>query len=50
MKVLEREISPPQRNYLKIETSGLSRDLDSIISIVLAEKDSDKIKIYYVET
>ncbi|MDU2504222.1 MAG: ribonuclease H-like domain-containing protein [Peptoniphilus harei] len=49
MKVLEREISPPQRNYLKIETSGLSRDLDSIISIVLAEKDSDKIKIYYVE-
>lgn len=49
MKVLEREISPPKRNYLKIETSGLSRDLDSIISIVLAEKDSDKIKIYYVE-
>lgn len=49
MKVLEREISPPQRNYLKIETSGLSRDLDSIISIGLAEKDSDKIKIYYVE-
>lgn len=50
MKVLEREISPPQRNYLKIETSGLSRDLDSIISIGLAEKDSDKIKIYYVES
>lgn len=49
MKVLEREISPQKRNYLKIETSGLSRDLDSIISIVLAEKDSDKIKIYYVE-
>ena len=49
MKVLEREISPPKRNYLKIETSGLSRDLDSIISIGLAEKDSDKIKIYYVE-
>ena len=50
MKVLKREISPPQRNYLKIETSGLSRDLDSIISIGLAEKDSDKIKIYYVES
>lgn len=50
MKVLEREISPPKRNYLKIETSGLSRDLDSIISIGLAEKDSDKIKIYYVES
>lgn len=49
MKVLEREISPPKRNYLKIETSGLSRDLDSIISISLAERDSDKIKIYYVE-
>ncbi|WP_085875762.1 ribonuclease H-like domain-containing protein [Peptoniphilus vaginalis] len=50
MKVLEREISPPKRNYLKIETSGLSRDLDSIISIGIAEKDSDKIKIYYVES
>ena len=50
MKVLEREISPPKKNYLKIETSGLSRDLDSIISIGLAEKDSDKIKIYYVES
>lgn len=49
MKILEREISPPKRNYLKIETSGLSRDLDSIISIGLAEKDSKKIKIYYVE-
>lgn len=49
MKILEIEISPPKRNYLKIETSGLSRDLDSIISIGLAEKDSDKIKIYYVE-
>ena len=50
MKLLEIEISPPKRNYLKIETSGLSRDLDSIISIGLAEKDSDKIKIYYVES
>lgn len=49
MKILEREISPSKRNYLKIETSGLSRDLDSIISIGLAEKNSDKIKIYYVE-
>lgn len=50
MKVLEREVSPPKRNYLKIETSGLSRDLDSIISIGIAEKDSHKIKIYYVES
>jgi len=49
VKILEREISPSKRNYLKIETSGLSRDLDSIISIGLAEKNSDKIKIYYVE-
>lgn len=49
MKVLEREIFPSRRNYLKIETSGLSRDLDSIISIGLAEKGSDKIKFYYVE-
>lgn len=50
MKLLEREISPPKRNYLKIETSGLSRDLDSIISIGLALEYSDKIKIYYVES
>lgn len=50
MKVIEKEISPPKRNYLKIETSGLSRDLDSIISIGLALKSSDKIKIYYVES
>ena len=50
MKILEREISPPKRNYLKIETSGLSRDLDSIITIGLALKSSDKIKIFYVES
>lgn len=50
MKVIEREISPPKRNYLKIETSGLSKDLDSIISIGLALKNSEKIKIYYVES
>ncbi|QQE47112.1 Predicted exonuclease [Peptoniphilus harei] len=50
MKILEREISPPKRNYLKIETSGLSRDLDSIISIGFALKSSEKIKFYYVES
>lgn len=50
MKVIERKISPPKRNYIKIETSGLSRDLDSIISIGLALKSSDKIKFYYVES
>lgn len=50
MKILERKISPPKRNYLKIETSGLSRDLDSIISIGLALKFSEKIKFYYVES
>lgn len=50
MKVIEREISPPKRNYLKIETSGLSKDFDSIISIGLALKNSEKIKIYYVES
>lgn len=50
MKVIEKEISPPNRNYIKIETSGLSRDLDSIISIGLALKSSDKIKFYYVES
>lgn len=50
MKVIERKISPPKRNYIKIETSGLSRDLDSIISIGLALKSSEKIKLYYVES
>lgn len=50
MKVIEREISPPKRNYIKIETSGLSKDLDSIISIGLALKSSDRIKFYYVES
>ena len=50
MKVIERKISPPKRNYIKIETSGLSRDLDSIISIGLALKSSEKIKFYYVES
>lgn len=50
MKILKREISPPKRNYLKIETSGLSKDLDSIISIGLALKSSEKIKFYYVES
>ena len=50
MKVIERKISPPKRNYIKIETSGLSRDLDSIISIGLALKSSEKIKFFYVES
>lgn len=50
MKVIERKISPPKRNYIKIETSGLSKDLDSIISIGLALKSSEKIKLYYVES
>lgn len=49
MKTLEREISPPKRNYLKIETSGLSKELDSIISIAICEKNSKRAKIYYVE-
>ena len=49
MKILEREISPPKRNYLKIETSGLSKELDSIISIAIYEKDSKTAKIFYVE-
>ena len=50
MKILEREISPPKRNYLKIETSGLSRDLDSIISIAIALKSCENMKIFYVES
>lgn len=49
MKKLERKIKRPYENYLKIETSGLSKDRDSIIAISLAEKDSDVLKTFYLE-
>ena len=49
MKKLERKIKKAGENYLKIETSGLSKDRDSIIAISLAEKDSDVLKTFYLE-
>ncbi|MDU7114902.1 MAG: ribonuclease H-like domain-containing protein [Peptoniphilus harei] len=49
MKKLERKIKRPYENYLKIETSGLSKDRDSIIAISLAEKDSEVLKTFYLE-
>lgn len=49
MKKLERKIKKARENYLKIETSGLSKDRDSIIAISLAEKDSEVLKTFYLE-
>lgn len=49
MKKLERKIKRPYENYLKIETSGLSKDRDSIIAISLAEKNRDVLKTFYLE-
>lgn len=46
---MERKIKKPIKNYLKIETSGLSREIDSIIVVSLAEKNSDVLKTFYVE-
>ena len=46
---MERKIKKAGENYLKIETSGLSKDRDSIIAISLAEKDSDVLKTFYLE-
>ncbi|MFR7873431.1 ribonuclease H-like domain-containing protein [Peptoniphilus grossensis] len=49
MKKLERKIKRAQENYLKIETSGLSREIDSIIVVSLVEKNSDVLKTFYLE-
>ena len=49
MKKFERKIKRPYENYLKIETSGLSKDRDSIIAISLAEKNRDVLKTFYLE-
>ena len=49
MKKLERKIKRSQENYLKIETSGLSREIDSIIVVSLVEKNSDVLKTFYLE-
>lgn len=49
MKKLERKIERAGENYLKIETSGLSREIDSIILVSLVEKNSDVLKTFYLE-
>lgn len=49
MKKLERKIKIARENYLKIETSGLSREIDSIIVVSLVEKNSEVLKTFYLE-
>lgn len=49
MKKLERKIKRAGENYLKIETSGLSREIDSIIVVSLVEKNRDVLKTFYLE-
>lgn len=49
MKKLERKIKRASENYLKIETSGLSREIDSIIVVSLVEKNSKVLKTFYLE-
>lgn len=49
MKKLERKIKRARENYLKIETSGFSREIDSIIVVSLAEKNSEVLKTFYLE-
>ncbi len=49
MKKLERKIKRARENYLKIETSGLSREIDSIIVVSLVEKNSEALKTFYLE-
>lgn len=49
MKKLERKIKRASENYLKIETSGLSREIDSIIVVSIVEKNSDVLKTFYLE-
>lgn len=46
---MERKIKRAWENYLKIETSGLSREIDSIIVVSLVEKNRDVLKTFYLE-
>lgn len=46
---MERKIKKSRENYLKIETSGLSREIDSIIVVSLVEKNSEALKTFYLE-
>lgn len=49
MKKLERKMKRLGENYLKMETSGLSRERDAIIAVSLIEKNSEVLKTFYVE-
>lgn len=49
MKKLERKIEKPAKNYLKIETSGLSREIDSIVAMSIAKKNSEILESFYIE-
>lgn len=49
MKKLETKIKRARENYLKIETSGFSREIDSIIVVSLVEKNRDVLKTFYLE-
>lgn len=49
MKKLERKIKRAGENYLKIETSGFSREIDSIIVVSLVEKNREVLKTFYLE-
>lgn len=49
MKKLERKIKRARENYLKIGTSGLSREIDSIIVVSLVEKNREALKTFYLE-
>lgn len=49
MKKLKRKIEKPAKNYLKIETSGLSREIDSIVAISIAKKNSEILESFYIE-
>ena len=46
---MERKIKKSRENYLKIETSGLSREIDSIIVVSLVEKNREVLKTFYLE-
>jgi len=51
MKTIHKKLDfKAKYNYMKIETSGLSRDKDQIISIGILEKNSDNIINYTIES
>ncbi|MGF0096510.1 exonuclease [Peptoniphilus sp. AGMB00490] len=49
MKKLERKTKRTSKNYIKIETSGLSREIDSLIAVSIIEKNSEIVKTFCIE-